>query len=122
MLTFQQVNALGQSLDNTWARSGGRNITHSLQDNRLVLRYSTIVHFASERALSQQMRALEEESHQILNDKVKAVKKQFRELTDSALKLREVLNRDNVELVQATSITPRKIAYYRRVVEFEVEN
>jgi len=122
MLTFQQINALGQSLDNSWAQGGGRSITHHLQDDRLVLRYSTIVYFASEQALSQQMRTLEEESQQLLNKKIAEVKSSFRESTDSTLRLSEILNRDSVELIQATVLSPRKVAYYRRVVEFTIEN
>jgi len=121
MLTFEETNALGQILDSTWG-SSGRGISHNLQGDIFVLRYQTVVHFASEQALSLQTRQLAEESIELLKSRVSEVKKQFKDLTGNTLKLKEQLNRDSVELIQASSVNPRKVAYYRRFVEFIVEN
>ena len=121
MLNFEETNALGQILNVSWG-SPGKGISHNLQGDILVLRYQTIVHFASERALSLQTGQLAEESVQLLKDKITEIKKQFKDLTGNTLKLKEQLNRDAVDLIQASSLNPRKVAYYRRFVEFIVEN
>ena len=122
MLTFEQTNALGQILDTSWAHQGGAGVTYSLQDNILVLKYSTVVHFASEQSLRPQVVRLAEESTQLLSQVVKDLKSKFKEMTGESLKLKERFNRDDVELIQASSVNPRRVAYYRRNVELTVEN
>jgi|MDSV01.2.fsa_nt_gb hypothetical protein len=124
MLTFEETNAIGQILDSTWGKGGSGlgSVTHSMQGDLLVVKYQCIVTFASERSLSSQTKRLAEESVSLLSKVVTGLKKQFKEKTGNTLKLKEGLNKDSVELVSATSVNPRKIAYYRRFVEFKVEN
>ena len=123
MLSTQEVNALGQILDTTFRSGNGYvSINHHLQDTMLVLTYQTIVHFASEQSLQVQVRRLAEESTDLMSQYVTNVKKEFKDSTGIPLKLKELLDRDNIELVSATSNSPRKIAYYRRQFELAVEN
>ena len=121
MLSSKEVNAIGQILNNTWGR-GDRKVDYNLQDNMFLLRYQTIVHFASEKSLQVQSPRLSEESGQILKDVLAGLKKQFKEITGNTLKLKERFDRDSIELISATSVNPRKIAYYTRRIEFLVEN
>ena len=51
MLSSNNVNALGNILNTTFGKGGADgtvSIAHTLQGNILTLRYTTIVHFASE--------------------------------------------------------------------------
>ena len=124
MLTFEETNAIGQILDTTWGTGGSGlgSVTHVMQGDVLVIKYQCIVTFASERSLSSQTRRLAEESVSLLSKVVTELKKKFKESTGNALKIKEQVNKDSVELVSATTINPRKLAYYRRFVEFKVEN
>jgi len=123
MLSSNNVNALGNILNTTFGKGGDGTISigHSLQGNILTLRYTTIVHFASEQSMSHQVRSLAEESMDRLNNKIADIKKQFKDSTGHALKISELSNRDDIEMIQATSNSPRKIAYYRRYADLEID-
>ena len=124
MLTFEETNAIGQILDSTWGKGGSGlgSVTHKMQNDILVLQYQTVVTFASERSLSSQTGRLAEESVGLLSSVLTELKKKFKDITGNTLKVKEQLNKDSVELISATSISPRKLAYYRRFVELKVEN
>ena len=125
MLDLKSVRALGQILETGWGKQsspGGHfSIISSLENEFLTLKFNVIVHFASERSLKDQTMLLEDESMQRIKAHVSNIKKQFKEMTGNSLKLKERSNRDDLELIQATSNSPRKIAYYRRFVSFQVD-
>ena len=122
MLSSNNINALGNILNFTFGKggSGTVSIAHTLQGNILTLRYSTIVYFASENSLRDQVRLFAEESMVRLNDKIADIKKQFKEQTGESLKVTELSNRDVLEMIQATTLSPRKVAYYRRFADLEI--
>jgi hypothetical protein len=121
---MKQINLLGNILD-TSQRPGKdptRSVSGTLSGNILTLKYLTVVHYAEERAIRDQVRYLAEESVQILADKMSSIKSSFKEATGHALKLSEIDSADDLELIQATAHSPRKIAYYRRNVQLEIQN
>ena len=120
MLTFQQNNALGQILNSTWGRGTDdtfRCKAH-MQDDQLVITYSTIVFLANETAMSIQAPALVDESNSRINDLIAHTKKEFKNLTGESLPLKEVSNTDSWEMMQASNLNPRRVAKYRRKVLF----
>ena len=123
MLNTKQVNVLGNILNSTVGQGGDGHvaIATSLQGDVLTLKYSTIVHFASERSLRDQLVLLVDESMQRLTNEIKRMKSEFKESAGVALQVKEMSNADNVELIQATSNSPRKIAYYRRFMNLQVD-
>jgi len=121
MLNIEEVRALGQATDTTWGHSSAeRKLTSKLNGDVLELQYMTIVHFAGERALSQQLESCRDEANQIFTDGLKKIKKQFKESIDRALTAKELQRDDDVELISATSNSPRKIAYFRSWVRLQV--
>lgn len=121
MLSKDEVNKLGDILNHTWGRSSN-GITAKMHGDRLLLHFSTIVHFASEGSLQQQMPNLVDESMQKLSTCLSDVKKQFKDVTGNALSVEEYSNRDSVELISATSNSPRRIAYYNRDLILNIKN
>jgi len=123
MLDLEDINALGNILDFTVGSSGdGRTgIASSLQGDVLTLKFSTIVYFASERSMRDQVDRLNDESVQILADTVSNLKKEFKDMTGNSLKVTELSNKSDLELIQATNNSPRKIAYYRRFADLQVD-
>jgi len=119
MLSLEQVNALGNILNKTFAKSsspgGDRSVTGSIENNTLILKFISIVQFASDQSLRDQTDRISEESVKILGDTVKTIKKQFKASTGTTLKLKDDTSRDNVEVVSGSIHAPRKLAYYRRV-------
>jgi hypothetical protein len=124
MLTTQEINALGNIVETTWGKSGesnGRSVSASLQADVLTLKFTTIVHFAAENALRIQVERLAAESMDVLSGRVKTLKAEFKEATGKTLSIKELSNRDNIELISSTSNSPRKIAYYRRNLSVTVD-
>jgi len=123
MLNLEDINAIGNILDFTVGHSGdGRTgVASSLQGNVLTLKFSTIVHFASERSMRDQVNHLNDESIQVLSDTVSSLKKEFKDATGNSLKVTELSNKSDLELIQATNNSPRKIAYYRRFADLQVD-
>ena len=127
MLSTQEIYSLGQILDINYGtsrlgdyRTPTMSITTKLQGDKMTCTYTTICHVASERNLRGQVRSFEEESVKLVKEYVKLVKKQFKESASQALKLKEISARDSVELITTSPYTPRKTAYYRRYVTFQV--
>jgi len=120
MLTH--YDALSTICNTTYGKSGSpsgtRSITASLSGSALVLKFTTVVHFAEERSLQMQMASLSNESLSYLGQVVSDIKKKFKEMTGETLKLKEIRSEDSVELVSALSM--RKVAYYRRVHTLDI--
>ena len=124
ILTFEETNILGNIINTTFGkastRDAGYGITTSLAGNRLTLKYATVVHFNSSDGLTTQKKEHERQSNEMLQEKIKEVKADFREQAGRALKVSEVDSKDDVELISATAYSERKIAYYRRALVFEI--
>lgn len=121
MFTIEEVRALGDSLNTTWGKSvDNLKLSHKFNGDLLELRFDSIVHFAAERALESQVRNLRDMSNEIFTDGLKKIKDSFKDEIGRALKAKEVSRNDNVELIQATSNSPRKIAYYRAFLILQV--
>lgn len=121
MLNIEEVRALGQATETSWGYSSGdRKLTSKLNGDVLELQYMTIVHFAGELALSQQIEARRDEANQIFADGLKRIKKEFKESVDRALTTKEINRDDDIELISATSNSPRKTAYFRSKVQLQV--
>ena len=129
MLSSKDINTLGNILNHTWGAGSSRHhrsdasatITGNMQGDVLNVRFMTVVHFAGEKSLQDQMRNLTRESYDRLNKYVDNVKAQFREQAGKSLKVKEISSKDDLEIIQATSNSPRKIAYYRRFADLQVD-
>jgi len=124
MLTIEQNDALGNIVNSSWGRSSDDTYKCKvlMEGDRLKMTYSTMAYFASERAMSAQTRRLTEESNDRIVEFVDVVKSQFKESTGSGLKLEKVDDRDSLELVNASSLNPRKVCIFRRNVVFKISN
>ena len=125
MLSSKDVNALGNIINTTWGKhseSNGRSVSSVLQGDVLTLRFVTVVHFSAEDALKMQVDRLAQESMDVLAGRIKSLKEEFKDATGKSLKVTEISNRDNVELISSTANSLRKIAYYRRNLAVTVES
>ena len=125
MLSSKDVNALGNIVNTSWGKyseSNGRGVTAVLQGDVLTLRFVTVVHFSAEESLRLQTDRLAHESMDVLAGRIKSLKEEFKDATGQSLKVKEISNRDNVELISSTSNSPRKIAYYRRNLAVSVDS
>jgi len=119
------VRAIGEALNTTFGResspTGKQSITYSQHGEKLVLKFTSIVHFAEERGLHMQVDNIAHEAVQLLTTKLAELKSYFKERTGETLKLKEQGNNDNIELISGSSNSPRKIAYYKRNHIFQIQ-
>ena len=123
-LSLKDIRAIGQIFNDTYGRSttrdAGYGINASLQGNNLILKYQTIVQYHSVAGLEEQQKKYEKESNDVIAQGITEAKKQFRDLAGRTLSLNEVSNETSMEAVSASPHSPRKIAYYRRTIVFEL--
>jgi len=116
-MNFEEVNALGNLIDTTFGKSSSRDGSYSIKckqaGENLLMNYTMIVHFATEHALREQVIRCADEAKQRLTECLSLLKTDFEAATGSTLTAKKESTADNVELISATSNSPRKIAYYR---------
>jgi hypothetical protein len=122
---MQPLEIIHKILDDTYSpvsKSGTYSLKHSMHGNRLVLNYSTIVHFASEHALRPQVEVAKDQARQLIKEKVARLKKDYKDVAEESLKYDDAGEQDNIELIQSTSNSLRKVAYYRysQTLDFSV--
>jgi len=121
VLNLRATRALAQATETSWGHSSSdRKLTSKLQDDVLELQLMTIVHFAGERALSQQLDAQRDYANDMFKEQLKRIKDEFKESCDRALVAKEIDRSDDLELISATSNSPRKIAYFKAKVLLKV--
>jgi replicative DNA helicase len=124
MISKDELNQLGDIINYTWGKSSGdgtRSLTCALDNDELQIKFQTVVHFASEQSLRQQVDRLVEESTQIIAAKVTVTKQRYKEVAGVALKLEETSNMDDIEMISMSVYNPRRIAIYRRNCSLRVQ-
>ena len=113
---MQPLLVLSSLLDDSYnpvSKSGTYSLKHSLQGNDLIFKFMTVVHFAAERSLSPQVEVAKDHARQLIKDRLDRLKKEYKEKTGETLKYSDTGEQDDIELIQSTSNSPRKVAYYR---------
>ena len=126
-MTFQQINTLGQLLDTTFGRSSTSksptySIKTSMSGDRIHVTYTTIVNLVADKVMRDQVREEERVSEKLIADFIDSVKKDFKRIEGSTLKLTKGESSDDIELISMSAYSPKKIAYYRRRAVFTVNN
>ena len=124
MISNKALNELSDIINHTWGKSSGdgtRSLTCTMENDKLLVKFQTVVHFASEQSLRQQVDRLVAESNELINGHVAAVKKQYKESAGTSLKVEEISSNDSVEMISTSIHNPRKIAIYRRQCSLRVE-
>ena len=124
MISKDALNELNDTVNSTWGESSGdgtRSLTCNMESDKLIVKFQTVVHFASEQSLRQQMDRLVHESNDLISERIAAVKKEYKESSGVTLKFEEFDNRDSVEMISTSIHNPRKIAIYRRNCKLRVE-
>jgi len=121
-MNLEDVRVISQILDTTFGRQsspdGTFSIKCSLEEDRMILKYTTIVYFASEQSLKPQIDAANQQAVQLIDAKLAEAKAAVKDVTGSTLKTTDLGGDDNIELIQPQG--PRKIAYYRYNHTFQI--
>jgi len=125
-MNLSTVRVIGNVLESTWGKSSSEDGTYSvkyaLEGDVLTLKYTTIVHFAGERGLGPQVDAAHNQATQLVDAKLGEVKAAYKSVSGGSLKLEDLGGKDDLEMIQATAGSDRKIAYYRYNHVFQIED
>lgn len=120
------INALGQAIDTTWGRSSTpKTASYSVKftfagDNRLVASYKVVINFVTEKQMIEMKRSCVEESEKVISEHVKSVKEIYKQLSGDSLSLKEESSSDSLEIIGFNVHNPKRTAYFRRKVVFEI--
>lgn len=120
------INAVGQAIDTTWGRSSTpKTASYSVKftflgDSRLLASYKVITNFVSESEMIKMKRNCLEESESVIAEHVKSIKETYKQLTGDSLTLKEESATDSLEIIGFNVHNPKRTAYYRRKVVFEI--
>ena len=120
---MNKLELVARLVDNTYnpvSKSGTYSLKASMHGSRLVLKFQTIVNFASEHSLGPQVQSAREHAQQLIKEFLSNLKKAYKENTDEALKIEDKGGDDNIEVIQSTSNSLRKVAYYRYNQDLEI--
>ena len=122
MLNSEEVSALGQIFNTTFGYSSQTmKVTSALHGNALILKFMSVIQFASEESMQKQMSSHEKDGNECIEKALKEMKAQFKQRAGRAIKVKEKSRDSDVQLVSVNPHTPRKVAYYRLNVHLEVE-
>ena len=119
------INALGQAIDTTWGRSStpktaSYSVKMNLVGDCVQVSYAAIVNFATEREMIEMKRRYADECRSVIDSHIKGVKSSYKELCGKNLKLKELDRSDSIEIISNSSNNPKRTAYFRCKVMYQV--
>ena len=80
----------------------------------LIVKYTTIAHFADEQSFQEQKERHAQQSVQVIDNKIKEIRECCSKEGITGLKIDLVSTDDSIEMISMTPHSPRHTAYYRR--------
>ena len=121
MLTNDQINVLGNIFETSWGKSShDYSCTAKLEGNLLRVQYSTVVYLASEKSTQSQIPSVSQEASERIKGRIDSAKKDYKEALGEALSLKEVNNQEDVQYIQASYNSPRKVVLFRKHVDLQI--
>ena len=122
MLDQAGLRALTEVIDYDYSGSDGYyKITSKLSESNLVMQYKSIFQFADHGTLRLQTTRLEKESEDLIKEVVKRAKKAYNDVSKTSLKPKLVNDSDDVQMVGTAIYSPRRTAYYTRIMLYELD-
>lgn len=119
-------NALGQAMDTSFGRSSTpKTASYSVKvtlagSSTICVKYGAIVNFGTEKQMIEMKRRYEDESLAIINEVLKQVKKNYKDLSGSVVSFKESKSSTSLEITNVSFHNPKRTAYYRRESFFEI--
>ena len=121
MLTFNEINILGEILDTSWGRSSTEQsgspqwavVCKMLNDERMSITYKTIVNLGHPQEMACRMKDLEAAGVKIVQQNITRIKKEFEEAAGRKLKLTMKDHSTDVEYISMSAYSPVRTAYFR---------
>ena len=119
MLELEDIQNLEACINTTWGRSStvenpSRSVTCKLiSPERALIKYVSIVNLGNMMQMQAAKERGEEEARQVVNGYISNVKKEFKEKTGKALKMKMDKYDTSIEVISMSAYAPSKTAYLR---------
>ena len=122
MLDTEGVRAFSQVIDYTFGGSNGRyKISSDMMGENLVMKYKSIFQFSDHDSMRLQTIRLENESEDLIKEVFKKASKAYNDASDGAkLKASLSSDTDDVQLVGTAINSPKRTAYYTRIMTYKL--
>ncbi len=122
-MEYDLIVKLGNCIDNVYnnyAESSDRRTVAKIQDDHLVIEYRTILRVARDSELEMQMDLIKSETKQMIDSRLRTIKQCFKEESGRALKVKRVMDFDNIETLTVSPYNPIRTLKYSFSVGYEV--
>lgn len=123
-MELETINALACCLDDIYGNSssdGSRKVTSRLDGNVMTVTFQTIANFARDSHTHIESQNLKKEGAAIVNDRVKTIKKLFKENTGKALNVQKQKEYDRFETISVSAFSPNRVIKYTFNVCYEIK-
>lgn len=119
------IVSLGQAIDTTWGRTStprtaSYSVKFSIVGGCLQASYAAVVNFSSEREMIEMKRRYAQESISITDAVIKQIAKTYKDLCGKTVKIKERSRTDSVEIISNSVNNPKRTAYYRCKVLYDL--
>jgi hypothetical protein len=127
------ISALGQAIDTTWGRTStpkvasysvkfslGSSIDPEAKGHVLIAMYAAIVNFGAENEMATMKVRYSAESDDVINKMLSNVKDSYKDICKQTLRAKQLSSEDSFEIKNFAVHNPKRTAYYRKRVVFEV--
>ena len=124
MLSFNDVNVLGQIIDTTFGRSSTQNgavsIKMQIVGDSLVFTYHEICNIAHDRDKFEQVRPMVDRAQKMIKDRVKDVQREFKRATKRDLKLKETSVGNTLDPMGYNFLNPVRPTHFKMSANYQI--
>jgi F0F1-type ATP synthase gamma subunit len=124
MLSFNDINILGNIIDTTFGRSsspsGSMSIKAHLAGDKLVVVYNEIVNIASDREKAAQVTPIVDRGMVAIKKKKAEFEKEFKRVAKSALSLKEISDASELLPMGYNYLNPIRPTHFKLTVTYTV--
>lgn len=125
MLSFNDVNILGNIIDTTFGRSsspgGSVSIKSHLSGDNLVVVYNEIVNIASDREKAQQVAPVIDRGMTQIKKRKAEIEKEFKKIAKRGITLKEVSDSPELLPMSYNYLNPIRPTHFKLTVTYEVK-
>lgn len=128
-MNFEEYNVLGNIIDTTWGVGSTNNPkgpTQSVKasllgEDQMVLSFTSIITFGEPAERRRELDKMSQDSSSIMDATIKGIKAKFKDAAGRTLKVENVSDDEDWELLSLGQYSGRRDAYYRRKVVLRLE-
>tara|TARA_Y100000114_G_C11750808_1_gene324209 strand:- start:1661 stop:2032 length:372 start_codon:yes stop_codon:yes gene_type:complete len=123
-MKYDLVANIGTAIDNVYnysSESGSRKTVTSFDNECLLITYRTILNIVREEDLHFQMKELKREANQMITERLKTIKEEFKKSSGRALKNKKIKDYDSCETLTNSPFSPMKKIKFSCTYVYEVE-